>query len=235
MTTKISLACSALVLLAIGCGQEVKMIEVDPPSLNFTKKTNSDKLEAKALDIVGAEVPGITFKYHSENTMVATVTQDGVVKPAGNGSTAIVAESPTGVTGETFVKVCLPKDLICDPSDKLKLKVGTAGPIKCHVTNCRDEKIPARLDITAADDTMLLKEGDNVFIGLKVGDTSVTIKAFDDMELKVPVRVDEQVYLPGMGPDSGGGGGKRKGGGGSDDPYGGGGRFDHIIKNMKFD
>ncbi len=224
----------AAVLLLLGCGQEVKMVEVDPGSIRFSKRTQSQKIEAKGLDIHDAPLQGITFTFRSEDTSVATVEPNGVVKPTGNGGTAIVARTPNGTEGEAFVKVCLPKDLICDPGDKLTLKVGLAAPIKCHVTNCRDEKIPTRINLIPSDTKMVLKEGDNVFIGLAVGDTEVTVKAFD-MEKKVAIRVDEQVYAPGMGPSSGGGG-RRRGGGGSGkdgDPYGGG-RFDHIIKNMKF-
>lgn len=219
-----------------GCGQEVKIVEVDPSSISFTKKTQSQKIEASALDIHSAKVPNVPITFSSENTGVATVDSGGVVRPSGNGSTAIVAKTPDGITGEAFVKVCLPKELICEPADKLTLKVGLAAPIKCKVTNCRDEEIRgAPVEETPADRAIILKEGDNVFIGLAVGDTTVTIKS-GELEKRVAVHVDEQIYLPGMGPESegggkGGGGGKNKGG---DDPYGKG-RFDHILENMKFD
>ena len=228
-----------LVWLFWGCGSDVKMVEVDPPNINFTKPTQSQNIRPKALDIHNAELSGVTFSFKSENPSVATVESDGTVKPAGNGATAIVAEAPSGVTGESFVKVCLPKEIICHPADKLMLKVGVSGPIKCHVTDCEDNKVQSRPELTPADTAMLLKEADDIFIGLKVGDTSVNIKAFG-MEKTVAVRVDEQTFLPGMGPGSithggrgGGGGGK---GGGGDDPYKkeGGGRFGHILKNMKF-
>jgi hypothetical protein len=233
---------AGLLLLAVwvhvGCGPEVKIVEVDPPSISFSKPTQSQNIHAKALDIHDAEVSGVKFTYRSEDTTVATVDSDGTVKPAGNGSTAIVAEASTGkVTGESFVKVCLPKEIVCDPADKLMLKVGTSGPIKCHLTDCKDEKAPAKITFTPADTGMLLKEGDDIFIGLKVGDTSVKISAYG-LEKTVPVRVDEQTYLPGMGPGSltHGGGGGGGGGGKNKDPYAGqgGGRFDHILKNMNF-
>ena len=227
----VSILASAL----LSCGQEVKMVEVDPSNIKFTKRTQSKKVEAKALDIRGGEITGIGFTFQSENPSVAVVDSTGVVKPAGDGSTAIVAKTPAGVQGESFVKVCLPKDLICDPSDKLDLKVGIAAPIKCHVTDCNDKKISARIDLIAADEKMILKEGENIFIGLQVGDTEVTVKAFN-FEKKVKVHVDEQEFLPGMGPGQGGGSkGKGGGGGGKEDsPYGSSGRFDHILKNMKF-
>ena len=222
-------------LLWTGCGNDVKMVEVEPTNISFTKPTQAESLTAKAQDIRGAEIPGITFTYSSENSAVATVDADGTVKPAGNGSCAVVAKTPQGVTGEAFVKVCLPKDIICDPADKLELKVGISAPIKCHVTDCDDKKIQTRVNLAPADTKMLLKEGDDIFIGLAEGDTSVAVEAYG-MKKTVAVHVAEQTFLPGMGPGSGGKGRGR----GSDpnkrkDPYSeGGGRFDHILGNMKF-
>lgn len=235
MNRRIIVSWCAAVFMGAGCGQEVKIVEVEPPNINFVKKTQSEHLRVKALDIHSAEMQGVTFTYSSENPAVADVDGDGTVRPTGNGSTAIVVRTATGVTGESFVKVCLPKEIKCDPSEKLTLRVGVSAPIKCQVTDCNDAVLPGRAELTAADDKMLLKEGDDIFIGLAVGDTSVNIKAFG-IEKTVAVRVDEQTFLPGSGPGSGGGGkgGGNSGGKGSD-PYGGGnGRFDHILKNMSF-
>lgn len=223
---------AALILV---CCQRVKMVEVKPTSIKLTSRSQTAMIEAKALDLVGKEVSGVGFTYQSENTSVVTVDTTGAIKAQGNGSTVVIAKTPDGISGESFVKVCLPKDLICTPGDKLVLKVGLAAPIKCRVTDCDDKNLSTKIDLKAADEKIVLKEGENVFIGLQVGDTEVAIKAFD-IEKKVGVHVDEQEYLPGMGPGEGGksggkGGGEKKEG----DPYGGsGGRFDHILKNMKF-
>jgi hypothetical protein len=239
MMKKVILVLNFAILWVItGCGQEVKMVEVEPSSINFTKPTQSQKIKAKALEIRGAEIPGVPITFRSENTAVATVNSSGVVKPAGNGSTAIIAEAANGVDGEAFVKVCLPKEIICDPPQLLTLRVGTAGPIKCHVTNCKDEKIQVKIDYIEASKEMLFKDGENTFVGKMVGDTSVTIKSMG-LEKTVNVHIDEQIFSPGMGPGSGGGGGHHSGGGGkgkSKNPYknNGGGRYDHIIGNMSF-
>ena len=224
--------------ILVGCGSDVRIVEIDPPNISFTKPTQSQNILAKAKDIHDAEIAGVTFVYRSENPSVATVDSDGTVKPAGNGNAVIQAVASSGTIGETFIKVCLPKEIVCHPADKLMLKVGVSGPIKCHLNDCKDEKMPAKIELTHADTTMLLKEGNDIFIGLKVGDTSVKVAAYG-LEKTVPVRVDEQAFLPGMGPGSithGGRGGGKGRGGGSKDPYQkeGGGRFDHILKNMNF-
>ena len=236
MKRQIKLLLCVMSLWYTACGNDVKIVEVDPTNFSFSKTTQSQKLTAKAQDIRGAEIPGIGFTYRSEDSSVATVESDGTVKPAGNGSTAIVAQTPSGVTGEAFVKVCLPKSIMCDPADKLDLKVGVSSPIKCKAIDCNDKDINGRLEMTPVDSKMILKEGDDIFIGLAVGDTQVNIKGFG-LEKTVAVHVDEQTFLPGMGPGSGGGG--RRGGGVDPnkrkDPYSaGGGRFDHILGNMKF-
>lgn len=224
--------CAATFAVA-GCGQEVKIVEVDPPNIMFVKSSQSEKLSAKALDLHSAEMPGVSFSFSSENPSVADVDGNGTVRPKGNGSTAIIVSTPTGVTGESFVKVCLPKEIKCDPVDKLNLRVGVSAPIKCKVTDCNDAVIPGRVELKQADEKMLLKEGDDIFIGLAVGDTSITVKGFG-LEKTVAVRVDEQTFLPGMAPGSRKGGGKG-GKGGDQDPYGNGnGRFDHILKNIQF-
>ena len=234
---------AAAVVICSGCGQDVKMVEVEPMKMRFTKTTQSNKITAKALDMISAEVPGVHFTFTSENPAIASVTSDGLVKPEGDGSVAIVAKTKEGVTGECFVTVCLPKEMICDPGDELKLKVGTAAPIRCHVVDCNDEQLQnAKVEFVEADSKMVLKEEpvtskgrtSVAFIGLAVGDTTVTAKSFA-FEKPIKVHIDEQTYLPGMGPDSGGGGGGGGGKKGGDDPYAGGGnRFDHILGNMKF-
>jgi hypothetical protein len=238
----ISLLLAATAVICSGCGQDVKMVEVDPVKMVFSKTTQSDKVTAKALDMISAEVPGVHFTYSSENPSVASVTSDGLVKPEGDGSTHIIAKTKEGVTGECFVSVCLPGEMICEPVDELKLKVGTAAPIRCHVVDCNEKLVQnARIEFVEADSKMVLKEEpvtskgrtSVAFIGLAVGDTTVTAKSLA-FEEQIKVHIDEQTYLPGMGPDSGGGGGggKKKG---DDDPYGGAGnRFDHILGNMKF-
>ena len=72
------------------------------------------------------------------------------------------------------------------------------------------------------------------FGGGVAGVGSVVEVAYD-FQQQVRIKVEEQEFLPGMGPGSGGGGGggKRKGGGG-DKPYGNT-QYDHILSNMKFD
>jgi hypothetical protein len=219
----------------LGCGEEVKMVEVEPLSIEFKKTTQSEKIEVKAMDIRGIEIQNIPFTFSSENGSVAMVTGDGVVKPVGDGSTYIVARTPQGVTGETFVKVCLPNKLICDPGDELKLKVGVTGPIKCQVYDCKEEEVSAKIEFAVADETISRPyEEDHIFVGLKVGDTHAVAKAFD-FQQQVRIHVDEQEFLPGMGPGSvGGGGGGKKKGGGDQGAYGKS-QYDHILSNMKFD
>jgi hypothetical protein len=232
-TTTTAATLLAILVFLAGCGQEVKSVVTDPPQVEFKLLSQSEKLAAKATDIIDAPVKGVEFSFSAENPLVATVSSDGVVKPTGNGSTWITARTKTGVEGQTFVKVCLPKEIKCEPSDTLKLKVGLAGPIKCEVLDCKDERRPGKIELTQADDKLLLKEEDNIFIGLAVGDTEVKIKAFE-LETSVKVHIDEQIYLPGMEPGAGGGGGgggKKKSG--EDTAYGKS-NFDHILKNMKF-
>jgi hypothetical protein len=232
-TTLASIAVVLCFVSLSGCGQEVKSVVIEPPQMEFKLLTQSEKLVVKATDIMDAPVKGVDFSFGSENVLVATVSDGGVVKPAGNGSTWISARTKEGIEGQTFVKVCLPKAIECEPPGLLNLKVGLAGPIKCEILDCKDEKRPGKIELTQADDKLLLKEEDNIFIGLAVGDTEVRIKAFD-LETTVRVHIDEQIYLPGMEPGAGGGGG---GGGGKkkgeDSAYGKS-NFDHILKNMQF-
>jgi hypothetical protein len=227
---------TGLILTCLGCGEEVKMVEVEPMTIEFKKTTGSEPLKVKALDMRGIEIKDVPFTYSSEDGSVAMVTGDGVVKPVGDGSTYIVARTPQGITGEVFVKVCLPNELICDPGDELKLKVGTTGPIKCEVRDCAGDKVQSKIEFKVSDEEVARPyEDDYIFVGLKVGDTHVVAKAFT-FEKQVRLHVDEQEFLPGMEPGAGGGGGgggKKKGGDG-DTPYGSS-QYDHILSNMKFD
>lgn len=225
-------------LFALACGQEVKSIEVDPSTIEFKKPTQERKIIPTAHDIQNIPVPNTSFTFRTENGSVAKVDASGLVKPTGDGKTAIVVEAPNGVQGEAFVRVCMPRDIICEPADVLNIKVGIAAPIKCHVIDCENEKIlGAGVELSGTDRSIVLKEGQNVYIGLKVGDTTATAK-HGVLEKKIRVHVDEQTFLPGSAPGSGGGrgggGGSGRTGGDDGDPYGGGGRFDHIIDKIKF-
>jgi hypothetical protein len=222
-----------LLLVGFGCEPEVKQIEVDPMSINFTKMTQSRKLEVQGQEYHEVEVPGVVFGFSSENTAVTTVdSRSGLVQPAGNGSTAIKIQAPNGVETEVFVKVCLPKAIVCDPADKLALRVGFAAPLKCHAIDCRDEKLSGVVGLESGDEKIAYKDGENVFIGFAVGDTEITAKV-PGMEKRISVRVDEQIVSPGMGPDKRRRRGRSRRGAGpppSAEPK----RFDHIIKNMNF-
>lgn len=226
------------VLLVAGCENEVKIVSVEPKTINFDANTQSTKVVANGLELRGDPIPGVQFTYRSDNTSVAEVSADGVVKPLGNGSATIIATTSDGKYGEAFVKVCMPQEIICDPASVLNLRVGTAGPIKCHLVDCKEETIPGTFDFVEADKEALFKDPSEpgTFVGKKVGETKVTVKAAG-LEKVITVMVAEQLFAPGMKPGSGGHGGG--GGGGSKrekDPYneGSGGQFNHILGNMKF-
>jgi hypothetical protein len=220
-----------LLLASAGCGRQVKNIEIEPMSFSFNKADQTQKLRAVPRDSRGGPVEGLVLSFRSENERVAKVDSSGVVRPTGNGSTAIVVESHEGVSGEAFVKVCLPGELICEPNDKLLLRVGSGAPVRCFVTDCKGDKLTARVDVTAEDDTMLLKD-DTSFIGLKVGNTQVMVSALG-LTKAIPVQVDEQTFAPGMGPSTGGSGKGGRRGSDSQDGHATGGAYDHILKNMK--
>ncbi len=221
---------SFVFFLALGCGQEVRSIEVDPTTIDFRRAAQSEQLSAKALDIRGLEVPKVPLSYRSENPTVAEVDSSGRVRPVGNGSAAIVVTSPGGTEGESFIKVCLPKSIECDPK-VLELKVGSAAPLKCHALDCGDEKLSGILELTPSNEKMLLKEGNDTFIGLAKGDAAVEVEGFG-LKISIPVKIEEQTFAPGMEPGSkrphrGGGAARER----DDKPKG---RYDHILKNMKF-
>lgn len=227
---KRTLPLSLLTFIAFGCGQEVRSIEVDPTTLEFTRSTQSELLEAKALDIRGLEVPNIPLTFHSEDPDVAEVDASGQVKPTGNGSTAVVVESPDGIRGESFIKVCLPQDIVCDPAT-LALKVGSAAPLKCRARDCKGENLSGILQLEPSDEKMLLKEGSDVFVGLATGETAVKVEGFG-LEKSIPVVIEEQTFAPGMKPgEAGRRGGSKPPSREETKPAG---RYDHILKNMKF-
>lgn len=213
-----------------GCGKEVKIVEVRPENVKFTQTNHSEKLNARALDISGNEIQGIPFTYSSENPQVADVDMNGNVTPRGNGSTAVIAHAPSGVTGETFVKVCLLKEIKCDQSS-LDLHIDTSTKLHCKLLDCKDAEVPTTMEIKVQDTNLVLKDGEDLFIGTEMGDTNVIVKAMN-LEKTIPVHVGDRLTpKPGGGGKGGGGGG----GGKKEDPYeSGGDRFNHILKNMQF-
>jgi len=248
MTKKCAVLFAALFAQIVGCGQDVKVIEIEPTKIDFKNLGDTSELRAKALNSKGVPVdnaPPITFS--SENPSVADVSADGVVKATGNGDTAILAKTPEGVTGEAFVSVCLPKELICDPMGQLDIRVGSGAPVKCHVLDCKEQLIlepEITFDVLAKNvantDKAVMSGQKGVMslpvTGAMVGDTEVKVTAYN-YEKTVRIHVDEAIPIPGeaeySGKSGGGGGGGKKGGSG--DAYSSGKTgFNHILTNMKF-
>jgi hypothetical protein len=227
-----------LIFLAIACEAEVKIVTADPTTTSFTDIKQSTKVTAKALELNGTEIPEIPLSFRSDNTAIADVNDKGIITPVSSGNAIITVSAPNGKEAQTFVKVCLPKEIKCNPEHTLALRVGTAAPIKCKLYDCKDEEIPGgKLSFEGVDEEAVMKDGPNTFIGKKVGQTSVKVKG-GGLEKEVIITIAEQIFAPGMEPGSGGHGGGG-GGGGVDknkDPYGDGGKgqFNHIIGKMKF-
>jgi hypothetical protein len=245
MNKKCAVLCAALLAQCVGCGNDVKIVEIEPTKIEFNILNDSTELRVKALNAKGAPVRDTpSFTFSSENPSVADVSAMGVVKPTGNGDTAILAKTPEGITGEAFVTVCLPKELVCDPKDQLDIRVGSGAPIKCHVLNCREEIIPEpeiNFSVLAGNvansDKAVMSSMRGVMsfpiTGGLIGDTEVKVTAYN-FEKTVRVHVDEALPIPGEAEYLGKGGGGKKGGGGENVYRSEKTGFDHILKNMKF-
>jgi hypothetical protein len=242
MTKTCAVLGAATVVLCVGCSQEVKMVEVEPPKIEFRQLDDSTTLRARALNAKGVTITdSMTLTYSSESPSVADVSSAGDVTPRGNGDTAILVKAPNGVTGEAFVSVCLPKELVCEPKEQLDIRVGTGAPIKCHVLNCREEVIQdakVSFDVLAKNvalaDTAVSSSSRGVsampVTGSMVGETEATVTAYN-FEKKIHIKVDEALPIPGEEDYKA----SQKGGGKKEDPYKGTkGGFSHILSNMKF-
>ncbi len=255
MTKKVGLfLCALLIAPCIGCGQEVKFIEVEPLRIEFKTPGETRQITVRATTSKGAlvkEPPPFTFS--SENPAIADVSPDGTVRAVSNGGVAITAKAPNGISGETYVSVCLPKEVVCEPKDRLDTRVGSAYPIKCHVTNCKGAKIlkpeiqydvVAKTTATGDKPAPAFEEGVMSFpvTGVAVGDTQVKITAYG-LETTVGVHVDEALVIPGEaeylartkgGKKKGGGGGGKKSGNNDPDSGTKSGSYSNILNNMKF-
>jgi hypothetical protein len=247
MTKKCAVLWAALVVQGIvGCGDDVKIIEIEPTKIEFRNLGDSTELKIKALNSKGVVVRDTpVFAFSAENPSVADVSADGTVKATGNGDTAIFAKTPEGITGEAFVSVCLPKELVCDPMDQLDIRVGTGAPVKCHVLDCHEQLIAEpKIDfsvlaanIAKADKAVMSGQRGIMSLpltGEMIGDTEVKVTAYN-YEKTVRVHVDAAIPIPGEAEYTAkqGGGGK-KGGGGDSKYTGAKTGFDHILNNLKF-
>jgi len=242
MTKTCAVLGAIIVATCAGCAQEVKMVEVEPTKIEFRELTDSSELRARALNAKGVTITdGVTLTFSSESPSIADVSSAGVVTPKGDGDTAILVKSPTGITGEVFVSVCLPKQLVCEPKEQLDIRVGTGAPIKCRVENCREEVIQdakVSFDILAKNvalaDTAVMSSSKGVssmpITGSMIGETEATVTAYS-FEKKIRIKVDEALPIPGEEEYNA----SKKGGGKKNDPYTGGkSGFSHILDNMKF-
>jgi hypothetical protein len=254
MIKKLGLLYALLITLCIGCGQDVKFLEIAPMKIEFHNSGETRALIVKATDAKGRTVTELpVFTFSSENPAVADVGADGVVSAKGNGNVAIITKAPNGISGEVFVSVCLPKELICEPKDQLNLHVDMGEAVKCHVVNCKDEVISKpeiSFDVVAKNIAVGDKVGSSSFqegvmsfpvTGSTVGDTEVKVVAYN-MTKTIRVHVEKALVIPGEAEYlAKNGGGKKKGGGGkkksgNDDPDSATktGNYGNMLKNMKF-
>ena len=242
MTKTLAVLGAAMVVVSAGCGQEVKMVEIEPTKIDFRVLEDTTELRARALNSKGVAITdSVALAFSSESPSIADVSSTGVVSPKGNGDTAIVVTAPNGVKGEVFVSVCLPKELVCEPKEQLDIRVGSGAPIKCHVLNCREEIIQdAKVSFevlaknVAMADTAVSSSVKGVsampVTGSMIGDTEATVTAYN-FEKKIHIKVEEALPIPGEEEYKA----SQKGGGKQDDPYKGTkGGFGHILSNMKF-
>jgi hypothetical protein len=221
---------------AFACKPEVSIVSVEPTTINISQRNQSQSLEAKALTMRGEEVPDIPLTFSSNNTSVATVSADGVIQPVASGNAIISVTTAEGKKAEAFVSVCFPEKIICDPEHVLNLRVGTAAPLRCHLEDCKGNKLPGAVLYEEASKEAVFRDGENTFIGKEVTETSITAKG-GGLEKTILVKIEEQIFSPGMDPRKGGGGGGGGGGSKQDrekDPYGDkkAGQFGHILNNI---
>ena len=229
-----------LLMLVAACGQpEVKIVSVDPTTTSFTDINQSTHVKAKGLELNGSEIPNTPITFRTSNSSIAKVTTAGVITPVASGNATVTATSLNGKEAQTFIKICLPKNIVCIPNNTLALRVGTAAPLKCHLIDCKDNKIDgSSIDFINIDKEAVFKDGKDTFVGKKVGQTSITAKG-GGLEKKINITIAEQIFSPGMAPRKGGHYGGGSNGGVVDknkNPYGekGQGQFDHILGNIKF-
>ncbi len=193
--------------LCIGCGQEVKFIEIKPMKIEFHNTG-----ETKELQVIATTSRGETVKepqkytFSSENPAVAEVSQEGVVRAVGNGNAAVTAKAPNGISGEVFVSVCLPKELACDPASQIDTRVRSANPLRCRVLDCKGRPVSnpqISFDIAAKD----LAKGENAdtsqegvvtipIAGAAEGDTQIKVSAYG-FEKTIRIHVDKALVIPG--------------------------------------
>lgn len=103
-------------------------VSVSPDSASFDAVGQTQQLSATATDESGAALPSPRVTWSSSNPSVATVTGNGLVSAAGNGSASIKA-SVGGVSGTATVIVALtPAQLQKVAGDQQDANIGQAVP-----------------------------------------------------------------------------------------------------------
>ena len=117
-------------------------ITISPASATLTALSDTLRLTAAVLDAGGQSITGAVVDWASSDQAVATVSNDGLVTAAGNGSTRITARS-----GEVFASVeitvsQIPGSITLEPDQATLTALGATLQLNATVLDGSDQPIP---------------------------------------------------------------------------------------------
>lgn len=179
----------AALLLSSGCNRPAK-IEIDPAHPILTGKSETIQLRATVRDQSGNVMGGVPVKWTAMTPTMATVDENGTVRPVTSGAATILAQAGK-LSKEIEVQVQIPKRIVIDP-DHPMLMLGVTKGFKATVLNDRDlPMIIGEMRWSTSDPAIFTVDNLGNVKTLQEGEAVLTVDA-GGIQTKMPVKVKHE-------------------------------------------
>jgi uncharacterized protein YjdB len=163
---------------SITVAQTIARVTISPRSLEFDALGSTGGLTAVALDANGARVENATITWASSASNVATVSQQGDVSSAGNGTATITATSGS-VSDEIRVTVAQTISDVQMTAGRTTIPVGQTEQFEASAVDRNNNKMNGRVTWRSSNAAVATVNADGLVAGVSPGSATIFAKVGD--------------------------------------------------------
>jgi hypothetical protein len=182
-------AASRSISVPVSIGATGSTISVLPADASV-QQMGTLQLEAKLLDLVGTEIPGVTFTFMSADPSIATVSESGLVTSAGPAGEVNISVTTGGLTTQKTVTVVPTPTSISLSPNPVTLGRSAERPLVATVLDVTGSPVsdPA-ITYSAQPSSLLAVSGAGVLTSKGTPGTGTVTAAAGTLSVTVPVTI----------------------------------------------
>lgn len=191
-------AAMATLLLSCGGGKPASL-QIEPKTVQMSKKGESKTLTATVRDMDGGAISGAPVEWSSTNTKTVTVDAAGNVTAVASGVATVIAKSGDDVSGQSIVTVLIASRLVIEPDRVLLRSADETLDLTLKVLDEKGQLMPGGEVVWTSSDPAVVKVENGMLTAITDGRATVTatsagLSASVDVTVRGPepttVRID---------------------------------------------